>query len=159
MFYQAKPFLHLLRCCVALSSLTFAVHAHAGCAIREEAMTANVAQVMDENGAYTFKNYASVCDKLNGANARIAISGEYGVLQNRAYAWVSIQVGDKDNRYLKTPYSAKQSTWLSNDASTPKARELLWKAINDALGNWEGLDEALDALEQARKSLQPAPQR
>jgi len=142
-----------------LSSLTFAVHAHANCSITYESMTSAVSQVMDESSGYTFKNYDLVCDKLNGANAKIVITGDYGVLKNRSYAWASIHVGDKDNRYLQPPYASKQVTGLSDDASTPKARELLWSAINQALDSWEGLDEALGSLERARKSLQPAPQR
>jgi len=118
--------------------------------------------VFKERGGFTFKNYDLACSKLSKANAQVVMTGAYGVLSSRSYAWISLAVADRDNEHIVNSYSGQNQTRTHDYASDDKARELLWLAINDTLNKWveDGLDNALAKLEDARQSIRkPAAQR
>jgi len=149
--------LRLLKCCAALWLTMLALPVSANCSIAHITSSADVYQVLEENGGYTFKNYRAVCDKLSKADARIVISGDYGVLSNRSYGWANIKVADKRLRFLIINANDSSYTYMHDHASDVTARKLLWNAINDALEGWKTLDEALLDLDAARQTLRKHP--
>ena len=149
---MSTPFTRALRYCSALCLAALALPASANCSITHNTSSISVQKVFKETDGYTFQNYDLVCNKLRKANARIVVVGSYGVLSNRSYGWASISVADKASDHLIVNDFASNSTWMNDYASDDKAREMLWAAINDALGKWDGLDQALATLTKARRA-------
>jgi len=149
---MSTPFTRALRYCSALCLAALALPASANCAITHNTSSTAVQKVFKETDGYHFQNYDVVCNKLRKANARIIVSGSYGVLSNRSYGWASIAVADKASDHLIVNDFGSDSTWMNDYASDDKAREMLWAAINDALGKWDSLDQALASLNKARRT-------
>jgi hypothetical protein len=146
-------FTRSLRYCAALSFAALTLPASANCVISHDTASPNVLKVFKENSGYEFNNYEVVCNKLRKANAKIVIQGSYGVLRNRSYGWALITVADKASNHLIVNSFGSHSTQMNDSASDETARKELWLAINDGLDNWDGLDQALAELKQARRAM------
>lgn len=144
---------------LALCLTALAFPASANCVINYYTVSRDVIKVFKENDGYYFQNYNEVCNKLRKANAKIAISGSYGVLSSRSYGWADISVADKASDYVIVNSFGTYSTWMNDYASDDTARKQLWGAINDALNQWDTLDKALLELNQARQEMRKTAMR
>ncbi|GLK96370.1 hypothetical protein GCM10008164_41120 [Achromobacter xylosoxidans] len=140
---------------LALCLAAVAAPAQANCRINSLTASPAVNRVFKANGGYEFKNYDTLCAKLQKANAQIVLVGSSGVLANRSYAWISIGVGDGANGNIMTNDFATSRTTMNEYASSDKADAVLWETINVALNEWN-VDPAIAALQKVRKTVKPA---
>jgi len=131
--------------------------AKADCTIPYATDFASVDTVVRQYGRFDFKNYDRVCNKLKEADAKVFITGGYGVLSGRSYAWTVLTLEDRGNKHIRSHEASLSRSGLHPDASTPKARELLWESINDSLNDWGkdyALDDAIYGLREAYFALE-----
>jgi len=137
--------------------LTAPLPAQANCRITYDTDAAQVEEVLSIYKArYDFKNYDEVCEKLEKANAKVVIFGNYSVPYRESIGWVQVVVADKDNDALLIHRFGSNSVYANTDNSSRKAREMLWMALNLALDRWPNngvLSEALEELKEARAAL------
>jgi hypothetical protein len=90
---------------------------------------AQVGEIVAEG--YAFPEFASFCPWLRDNGLGLEISGDSGVIEDRAYGWATIRLVRRSDRLIARVYS--QTTALSNDANATGARNALRGAVNSAL--------------------------
>lgn len=130
-------------------AVVFAAGAANACSISYYTLNDQVTRALTANNGFAFKNYNSVCEKLQKANARLLISSQNGVASQRAVAYAHVVVMDK-----KIPVVAFTvfggSVQLNTDANTNKSESILADAVNEAIENLD-IDAALKELAESRK--------
>lgn len=136
----------------ALVIVTFtAFSANANCVMHSH-LTSEGAKLVEKKDRWKFANFQTVCEKLRRANAAVQIISNYAVLGNQSIGWASVMLRDKDSKFMVTEYLGV-STNTNSYASSDQAKELMWDAMNDALNEWDGLDNAIDELKKERSKL------
>lgn len=130
------------------------ISSNAGCLITSK-KSDDLQSAFDKYGGWTASNFEEQCLKLKSAHARLVILGQGVVLANSSIAWSQIFVADETLDISTTDFS-RRSLYTNSYASQDKADELLVASINDNLKSWKGIDEALAALDVARKEAQKA---
>lgn len=110
----------------------------------------NVAQVLNSNGGWNFSRYNEICEKLQKNSAALTIIADNGVLQNKSFAAVTIGLKDLDTFSTTTAWGASHFR-LSDIANGAEAQKMLYLALNNAIENWQTVDEALQQLEISRR--------
>lgn len=142
---------YLATACLAL----VASNASANCMLYSFSDSEKVEQVISEFSVFSFENYDTVCTKLSEANAVVFVVGDYGVLGNRSFGWVSVYIADKSNLSIVMTNASVTSNHMDEIATDDKAKELLWLSINGALNIWgqeegKNLEKAIVMLDQVR---------
>jgi hypothetical protein len=141
----------LISACCWLTTL----NAAASCAITSVYNT-DFSRIFTRYGGWNTQNglsaqkYNAACEKLQRANARLQIDGNATVLGNQAIAWVIVSVKDANTAIGSTDFNA-HVTKIDGSASQDKAEALMITATNEALQNWDQLDQALAVLERERE--------
>lgn len=113
------------------------------CSITHDASGPLLAE-LEANG-FAFPGYDDFCTKLKASNVSITIIHSIGVLDNRAYAWVSVSLRDRKTDILGEAYQS--STALRTPADTPTAQHAALGCLNDVLGTMaKKTDAYLDGL-------------
>lgn len=135
----------------ALVIVTFtAFSANANCLLHSY-HTSEGAKLLNSKG-WNFANHKTVCEKLRQANAAVQVISNHAVLGNQSIGWASVMLRDKDTNLMAIEFLST-STRTNSYASEDKARELMWEAMNDALNDWDRLDNAIEDLKKERNKI------
>lgn len=120
------------------------------CSINFSSTNASVTQVLKSNGGWNFSRYEHICNKLEAHSAGLLITANNGILNDKSFA--SVTIGLKDiGTYTTSDSYGSHHFRLSDTANGAEANLILYMAINNAINNWQTVDEALQELEIARR--------
>lgn len=134
--------------CAAISS--FQAQA---CDVINNTATDDVRAAIRKNG-WGFNNYNVICEKLRRANAVLVTDGFATVLSNRAIAWATVGLKDRDLMIFTNEYGGS-STKTNDYASMDTAKKMLMESINDAVNNMD-VDKAIQSLNESRRQAKAA---
>ena len=136
----------------ALSITALSANAE-GCTL-SSSRTDDVSKLMAKHGGWVAANFEKQCEKINRGGAQIQISAEAVVLGGSSIGWAVLTVRDKSLN-IGTSDFASNSTMHNSNASQNVANEIMVKAINMALDEWD-VDSALKSLDLERKRVRTA---
>lgn len=128
----------------------FAIPSAHACTINYTSANEGVTQVLKSNGGWNFSRYDEICQKLQKNSAALTITATNGVLKDKSFAAVSIGLKDFDTFSTSASFGATHFR-LSDIANGAEAQKMLYLAINNAIENWQTVDEALQHLEISRR--------
>jgi hypothetical protein len=114
---------------VAIASPSFA--RASDCSITYTADT-QMSEVIERNH-FAFEGYDTLCPALQAAHLKLDIIGDKGVLNDRAFAWVSVRLARESTTV--TSDFASETTKIASPADDATASTLAMEAINDSLTN------------------------
>lgn len=132
-----------------LFTITCAAKSAFGACIINVNSTPDVTKLIKKEG-FTFKDFKTVCAKLNQANATMQIDAGGFVLDNKSIGVAVLTLRAKEAPIATNSFYSMRVV-MNPYASQDKANELKMDAINGAAASWDGLDEALASLETERK--------
>jgi hypothetical protein len=86
-----------------------------------------------ERHHFAFEGYDALCSALQTAHLKLDIDGDKGVLNDRAFAWVSVRLARESTTV--TSDFASETTKIATPADDATASTLAMEAINDSLAN------------------------
>jgi len=86
-----------------------------------------------ERHHFAFEGYDTLCSALQAAHLKLDIDGDKGVLNDRAFAWVSIRLARKSTTVNSD--LASETTKITTPADDATASKMAMEAINDSLAN------------------------
>lgn len=117
---------------LALSSTMVVAQPHtepAKCAIGYNASDTLTETIKSEQ--FAFEGFNKLCETLRKEQLQIFVTSSSGVLEQRAYGWVTVTLGRLSNGVLGT--ISQSSTTLSKKSDSPEAKRLMMESLNKAL--------------------------
>jgi mannose/cellobiose epimerase-like protein (N-acyl-D-glucosamine 2-epimerase family) len=86
-----------------------------------------------ERDHFAFDGYETLCSALQAADLKLDIIGDKGVLNDRAFAWVSVRLARESTTV--TSDFVSETTKIATPADDATATKIAMHAINDSLAN------------------------
>lgn len=132
----------------AIFAALLSFNSFASCSISKSTASNAVRSAMKEGYDIEENKFESICNKLNSANAALAITGEVVILKGKLIAWATINLKDKNSDIISMDYG-NLNTVLSDEASMHLADSKLNRVISDAIKEMD-IDSAIEALNRKR---------
>jgi hypothetical protein len=109
---------------------------------------------------FTFEGYDALCALLDREGMALDIVSSSGVLQERAYGWVSIRLVRTSTRVYGA--LSRSSTTISREANSPEAQRLTLQSTNSVLHDIarspnEFVQSVAEEEARLRRALAPTP--